>query len=151
MRLPALKEVTSVPVREDQSQGSKKAESWRRVLIVDDNEDLANSLAEILNMNGHQTWVAYDGFRAIEIAKATELDVVLMDLGMPGLNGIETAKRIRALPGCDRLPVAAITGWGQESDRARTREAGFNWHLVKPIDPELLNRIVATLEPIHAK
>jgi CheY-like chemotaxis protein len=102
-------------------------------------------------MNGHQTWVAYDGFRAIEIAEATDLDLVLMDLGMPGLDGIETARRIRAVPGRERLPMAAITGWGQESDRARTREAGFDWHLVKPLDPELLSRIVATLEPIHAE
>jgi two-component system CheB/CheR fusion protein len=121
------------------------------VLVVDDNEDLANALVEILRNQGHQTWVAFDGFKAIEIASETDLDVVLMDLGMPGIDGIETAKRIRALPGREHLPMAAITGWGQESDRARTRDAGFDWHLVKPIDPALLSRIVAKLEPIHAR
>ena len=150
VRLPALEHATSAPAAEDRSQDSLKGNlSRRRVLIVDDNKDAAASLAEFLELEGHQTWVAHDGLKAIEIAKATELDVVLMDLGMPGLDGIETAKRMRAFPGCERLRMAALTGWGQESDRARTREAGFEWHLVKPINTGYLSDLVAKLEPIQ--
>jgi CheY-like chemotaxis protein len=119
------------------------------VLIVDDNEDVAAALAEFLGLEGHQTWIAHDGLQAIEIVKATELDVVLMDLGMPGLDGIETAKRIRTLPGCERLRMAALTGWGQASDRARTREAGLDWHLVKPINTTFLSKLIAKLEPMR--
>jgi two-component system CheB/CheR fusion protein len=151
VRLPVLERTTSMPVPKDLPQERvKETHPRRRVLIVDDNEELAASLAEILHFDGHQTWIAHDGLMAIEIAKITKLDVVLIDLGMPGLNGIETAKRIRALPGCERLPIAAITGWGQESDRVRTQEAGFDWHLVKPIDTELLTRIIEMLEPRRA-
>jgi len=147
LRLPALEEETSMPAPEDLWQeGLKGSQPRRRVLIVDDNEDVAASLAEFLSLEGHQTWIAHDGLKAIEIAKATELDMVLMDLGMPGLDGIETAMRIRALPGCERLHMAALTGWGQESDRARTREAGLDWHLVKPVNTIFLSELLLKLE-----
>ena len=133
--LPLLEEAASTSAPEIlPTRRLKGSQSRRRVLIVDDNGDAAAALAEFLGLEGHQTWIAHDGFQAIEIAKATELDVVLMDLGMPVLDGIETSKRIRALPGCERMRIAALTGWGQASDRARTREAGINWHLVKPIN-----------------
>jgi signal transduction histidine kinase/CheY-like chemotaxis protein len=147
LRLPALEEETSMPASEDLWQdGLKGSQPRRRVLIVDDNEDVAASLAEFLSLEGHQTWIAHDGLKAIEIAKATELDVVLMDLGMPGLDGIETAMRIRALPGCERLRMAALTGWGQESDRARTRQAGLDWHLIKPVNTTFLSEFLLKLE-----
>jgi signal transduction histidine kinase/ActR/RegA family two-component response regulator len=150
VRLPALEEGISTPVPEVLPQGRLKgSQSRRRVLIVDDNEDVAAALAEFLGLEGHQTWIAHDGLQAIEIVKATELDVVLMDLGMPGLDGIETAKRIRTLPGCERLRMAAITGWGQASDRARTRDAGLDWHLVKPINTTFLSKLIAKLEPMR--
>jgi CheY-like chemotaxis protein len=121
------------------------------VLIVDDNEDAAASLAEFLDLEGHQTWIAHDGLKAIEVAKATELDLILMDLGMPGLDGIETATRIRALPGGERLRMAALTGWGQESDRVRTREAGFDWHLVKPVNTTYLSELLVKLKHAYLK
>jgi PAS domain S-box-containing protein len=150
VRLPALEEGISTTVPEVLPQGRLKgSQSRRRVLIVDDNENLAAALAEFLGLEGHQTWIAHDGLQAIEIVKATELDVVLMDLGMPGLDGIETAKRIRTLPGCQRLRMAALTGWGQASDRARTREAGLDWHLVKPINTTFLSELIAKLEPMR--
>jgi CheY-like chemotaxis protein len=149
--LPALEEPASVPAPEDLSRGgSNGTPLCRRVLIVDDNVDAAASLAEFLGLEGHQTWIAHDGLKAIEIAKVTELDIVLMDLGMPGIDGIETATRIRALPGRERLCIAALTGWGQDSDRARTREAGFRWHLVKPINTTYLSELLVHLEPIQA-
>ena len=147
LRLPALEEETSMPAPPDLFQGGlKESQPRRRVLIVDDNEDVAASLAEFLDAEGHQTWIAHDGLKAIEIAKTTELDVVLMDLGMPGLDGIETAKRIRALAGCERLHITALTGWGQESDRTRTREAGFDCHLVKPVDTVVLSELLLKLD-----
>jgi CheY-like chemotaxis protein/anti-sigma regulatory factor (Ser/Thr protein kinase) len=146
IRLPVFDEATSRPAPGDRPQDeSKESHPYRRVLIVDDNEDIADALAVFLSLEGHQTWTAHDGLQAIEIAKATELDLVLMDLGMPGLDGIETAKRIRTIPGRERLRMAVLTGWGQESDRTRTREAGFDWHLVKPINTTLLSELVAKL------
>jgi CheY-like chemotaxis protein len=151
LRLPALEETTVAPVPEDQPlEGTNGSSLCRRVLIVDDNEDAAVSLAEFLELEGHQTWIAHDGLKAIEIARTTELDVVLMDLGMSGIDGIETAMRIRALPGRERLRMAALTGWGQESDRARTREAGFQWHLIKPVNTAYLTTLLVQLEPSKA-
>jgi signal transduction histidine kinase/ActR/RegA family two-component response regulator len=151
LRLPAIEEAVSMPVTENATQHELKGDRLsRRVLIVDDNEDAAASLAEFLDLEGHQTWIAHDGLKAIEIAQATEVDVVLMDLGMPGLDGIETAKRVRALPGCERVRMAALTGWNQESDRARTREAGFDWHLVKPINTRYLSEVLVKLEPMFS-
>jgi PAS domain S-box-containing protein len=150
VRLPALEEITSMLDPEVPSEGRLKgSRSRRRVLIVDDNEDAAAALAEFLTLDGHRTWIAHDGLQAIEIAKTTELDLILMDLGMPGLDGIETAKRIREFPGCEQLRMAALTGWGQESDRARTRKAGLHWHLVKPINTTFLSELIAKLEPIR--
>jgi PAS domain S-box-containing protein len=150
VRLPALEEATSPSGPEVLPAGRLKAsQPHRRVLIVDDNEDALAAVAEFLELEGHQTWIAHDGLQAIEIAKTTELDVILMDIGMPGLDGIETAKRIRALPGCERLRIAALTGWGQVSDRARTREAGLDWHLVKPINTTFLSELIAKLEPMR--
>jgi PAS domain S-box-containing protein len=147
VRLPAPKEPAAKSAPEDLSQDEfKENQQRRRVLIVDDNEDAAQVLADFLRLDGHQTWVAHDGFKAIEIARTTKLDLVLMDLGMPDLDGIETAKRIHALPGCERLRIAALTGWGQESDRALTREAGFDGHFAKPINPTFLSEFVAKLE-----
>jgi PAS domain S-box-containing protein len=151
VRLPALEEATATVVPAVLSQDRvRESRSRHRVLIVDDNEDAAAALAEFLRLEGHQTWLAHDGFQAIEIAKATELDVVLMDIGMPRLDGFATAKCIRALPGCEGLRMAALTGWGQESDRARTREAGLNWHLVKPVNPTFLSELLARLEPVRS-
>jgi CheY-like chemotaxis protein len=147
--LPDLEEATGGPTPEVLSEdGLKRKGSPRRVLIVDDNEDAATSLAEFLGLEGHQTWIAHEGLQAIQIAKASELDIVLMDLGMPGLDGIETAKRIRALPGCERVRIAALTGWSQESDRVRSQEAGFDWHLVKPINTTFLSELIVKLEPM---
>jgi len=149
IRLPALDEATSMDTAQLRyHDGFKGARSRRRVLIVDDNEDAATALAELLDLEGHQTQIAHNGLQAVELAKANEFDVVLMDLGMPGLDGIETARRIREIPGRDRLRIAALTGWGQESDRARTREAGFGWHLVKPVNTVFLRKLVANLEPM---
>jgi PAS domain S-box-containing protein len=150
LRLPTLEEATSRPAPAALSNRElKRILPHRRILIVDDNDDAAVLLAEFLKIEGHQTWIANDGLKAIELAKANAFDVVFMDIGLPEIDGIETARRIRALPGCDRLRIAALTGWGQDSDRTRTRQAGFDWHLVKPVKPELIKELVATLQPLR--
>jgi signal transduction histidine kinase/CheY-like chemotaxis protein len=115
-----------------------------RVLIVDDNVDAADSLAQFLNLAGYQTRVAYDGRTAVEIAEILEPAVVLLDLGLPYLNGHEVARRLRALPWGRTASLIALTGWGQKDDVQRSRQAGFDEHLTKPVDPEiLLQHIIA--------
>jgi PAS domain S-box-containing protein len=107
----------------------------RRVLVVDDNRDGADSLARLLAAQGHDVRTVYDGAAAIVEAGRFHPHAVLLDLGMPGMDGLETARRLRAAPVNGAMRLVAVTGWGQERDRARTREAGFDGHLVKPVNP----------------
>src|SRR6185312_3261592 len=108
----------------------------QRILVVDDNKDAANSLAMLLNLRGHDAFVAYDGLEALEKTQRLAPDIILMDLGMPRLDGVEAAKRLRAIPGGEKLKIMALTGWGAAQDRARTRAAGFDLHIVKPVDTD---------------
>jgi len=113
-----------------------------RVLIVDDNIDAATSLSYVLTLTGYQVRVAHDGNRALEIASEQHPDVVLLDIGLPGMSGHEVAQRLRAESWATDTQLIAVTGWGQAGDRAKSLEAGFDEHLTKPIDPEtLLQRI----------
>lgn len=114
-----------------------------RVLVVDDNRDGAQSLALMLDLEGHEVRTASDGLQALEIAEEFHPNVVLLDIGMPGIDGYETARRLRRRPWAQSALLCAQTGWGQEDDKRRARSAGFDRHLVKPIDPEELNRILA--------
>jgi len=108
----------------------------RRVLIADDNADAAESLSLLLKALGNETCVVYDGIATIEMAEKFRPDIVLLDLGMPGIDGFETARRLRNLN--KHFRIVAVTGWGQQLDRQKTREAGFDLHLVKPVDEETL-------------
>jgi CheY-like chemotaxis protein len=110
------------------------AHSARRILVVDDNVDAAASLALLLRLHRHEVFVAHDGLHAVEEAAAHLPDAVVMDIGMPGLNGYEAAQRIRRLPGMEEVRIIALTGLGNEEDRKRSEAAGFNAHLVKPAD-----------------
>lgn len=115
-----------------------------RILIVDDNVDAANSLAHLLKLAGYQPRVAYDGRTALEMAEILKPEVVLLDLGLPHLSGHEVAQRLRTLPWGSTARLIALTGWGQEDDMLRSRQAGFDEHFTKPVDSEvLLNRIIA--------
>jgi CheY-like chemotaxis protein len=105
----------------------------RRILVVDDNADALESLSRLVTMMGNDVRRARDGLEALEIGRAFRPEVVLMDLGMPNLNGYDAARRMRAEPWGRDLALVATTGWGQEDDRRRTAEAGFDRHLVKPI------------------
>ena len=110
---------------------------------MDDNEDGAESLAMLLDLCGHETHQAHDGTRALEAAERLRPDVVLLDIGLPGLNGYEVCRRIRQEPWGKDMVLVALTGWGQEEDRHRSREAGFNAHVVKPVDHDELMKLIA--------
>ncbi|MEO7338406.1 MAG: ATP-binding protein, partial [Caldimonas sp.] len=131
------------PMRTEPSAGSIGTVP-RRILVADDLRDNADSLATLLESMGHSVHVAYDGAQALAMAHDIKPDVVLLDLGMPMLNGFDACREIRRSPWGQEVILIAQTGWGQEEDRRRTREAGFDHHVLKPIDPaalvELLNR-----------
>lgn len=110
--------------------------------MVDDNEDAATSLAILLQMYGYSVRVAHDGLAAIESAREFRPDIMLLDLGMPRLDGYETCSRIRAEPWGKDIQIVALTGWGQDEDRRRTSAAGFDHHLVKPVEPEALEQLL---------
>jgi PAS domain S-box-containing protein len=117
----------------------------RRILVVDDNRDAAESLAMVLGIVGHEVRTAHDGAAAAAAAAEFRPEVILMDLGMPKVDGYEAARRIRAETWGGELFLVALTGWGADSDRRRTHEAGFDRHLVKPVDPDALTRMLAEM------
>ncbi|MCA1607860.1 MAG: PAS domain S-box protein, partial [Acidobacteria bacterium] len=119
----------------------------RRILVVDDNRDSADSLAMLLTLGGHNIVdIARDGIEAVEAAGRLKPDVVLLDIGLPKLNGYEAARRIRAQAGSNGVYLIALTGWGQDEDRRRSSEAGFDAHLVKPVDYEKLSKLLDEVE-----
>ena len=119
--------------------------SAHRVLIVDDNRDAADSLEMMLRIRGNHVRTAYDGVEAVRVADEFHPDVVLLDLGLPKMNGYDTARALRGTLGGEKVALIAVTGWGQEEDRRRSKDAGFDHHLVKPVGPEALLRLLASL------
>jgi PAS domain S-box-containing protein len=115
----------------------------RRVLVVDDNQDAADGMAMLIELMGVAVRVAYDGRNALATAEAFRPDLVLLDLGMPVVDGYDVCRTLRQQPGGEALSIVALTGWGQESDRRRTHEAGFDDHLTKPIEPAQVERLLA--------
>ncbi|MCY7313460.1 MAG: response regulator, partial [Pseudoxanthomonas sp.] len=145
VRLPLLAQAPGQPVAEPAPAGLAPASlASRRILVVDDNRDSAASLAELLQLDGHQTHIAHDGLEAVEAAERVRPDVVLLDIGLPKLNGFDAARRIREQPWGKDMVLVALTGWGQDEDRRKSSEAGFNAHLVKPVDPMALATLLAT-------
>ncbi len=117
----------------------------RRVLVVDDNRDAAGSLAAVLRQEGHEVRVAYDGPSALEEARSFGPAVILLDIGMPGMDGYEVARQLRHLTEHTTTPIVALTGFGSDDDHRRSAEAGFNHHLTKPVDPDALLDLLARL------
>ncbi len=113
-----------------------------RVLVVDDNIDAAESLSMLLELEGAKVRQAHDGFEALAIAREFAADVIVLDIGMPGMDGYAVCRQLRAMPRGEDTRILAVTGWGQQEDRRKTREAGFDAHLVKPVDPDELTRIL---------
>jgi CheY-like chemotaxis protein len=116
-----------------------------RILLGIPNEDSAESLTILLSLAGHERHTAYDGLEALEAAETFRPDMILLDIGLPKLNGFEVARKIREQPWGQAIMLVALTGWGQEEDRRRSREAGFNHHLTKPVDPLELTNLLASL------
>jgi two-component system CheB/CheR fusion protein len=135
--------------RSAEPAGPERASSLR-ILVVDDNEDSAKSLALLLEMSGNQTRIAFDGAAALAAAEQFRPEVVLLDIGMPKMNGLDAARRIREQPWGRDMLLIALTGWGQDTDRHRTHVAGFDAHLVKPVDHAALMRVVASLSTKRA-
>jgi len=113
----------------------------RRILVVDDNHDAADTLAMMLELLGHEVRRAYDPHQVTGMVGDFKPDLVLLDVGMPGLSGHVLATRLRGLPGGEALQIVAVTGWGQDEDRQRSREAGFDHHLVKPPSLQQIKRL----------
>ncbi|HET9350810.1 MAG TPA: PAS domain S-box protein [Burkholderiales bacterium] len=140
LRLPAAKLEER---RSGQDAGISFASGGpQRILVVDDNVDAARSLEMLLKSLGHETLVVHDGAEALRAAPEYRPSIVLLDIGMPGLDGYEVARRLRAMEGGESLRIVAVTGWGQDADREKSREAGFDLHLVKPVEPRELVRVL---------
>ena len=116
-----------------------------KILVVEDSRDAAAMLKELLELNGYEVEVALTGPEGVQAARNTHPDVVLCDIGLPGMDGYEVAAALRSDPGGAPQRLVAVTGYGQDEDRRPSREAGFEFHLVKPIDPEELREVLMTL------
>ena len=125
--------------------GAAQAATQRRILIADDNRDALESLAQLLQLEGHEVYQAADGLQALAAAGETRPDLVMLDIGMPGLDGYEVARRIRAEDWGRGAMLVAVTGWGQDSDRQRSQEAGFDSHWVKPLNAQKLAALLNAL------
>jgi CheY-like chemotaxis protein len=132
-------------IKENSTVKNVAAAAKRRVLVVDDNFDSGDTLAMLLRIKGHEVSTARDGFEAIRLASEFNPEVILMDVGMPKLNGYDATRQIRELPQGREIYIVALTGWGQESDMARSFEAGCSAHLVKPVDFAALDELLAAV------
>jgi CheY-like chemotaxis protein/two-component sensor histidine kinase len=125
------------PIRSDAGRHTS-----RRIVLIDDNQDAAESLAMLLRLKGHDVQIAYDGASGLELALESDPDCVLVDIGLPGMDGYEVAKRLRSRERGARPLLIALTGYGQQEDRARSRQAGFDHHLVKPVAQNVLEDVL---------
>ena len=145
VRLPTSAQPLQKNGVESEQRVDAVAASGHRLLVVDDNQDAAISLAMLLKLQGHEVRVAHSGMAALELTKTYVPHAVFLDIGMPGMDGYEVARQMRQQPGLEKVVLAALTGWGQQEDRRRTAEAGFDHHLVKPPEPNALGGILASL------
>jgi PAS domain S-box-containing protein len=148
VRLPVVVETSGSLLPTEAETTAPK--SSLRILIVDDSRDGADSLGLMLRLMGNDIRTAYDGEEAVAAAGAFRPDVVLLDIGLPKLNGYEACHRIREQPWSKGMVVIAVTGWGQEEDRRRSHEAGFDKHLVKPVEPQTLMKLLGEMEGVKA-
>jgi CheY-like chemotaxis protein len=119
----------------------------RRILLADDNVEFAESLGSLLASHGHEVRVAHDGAEALRAVEEFTPEYAFLDIGMPKVHGYELARRLRERPETAECVLVAVTGWGQEDDRGRAREAGFDGHLVKPVNPEDIEAILGATRP----
>jgi PAS domain S-box-containing protein len=138
----------SLPLEPPHEYAANIAPTYRaRVLVADDNRDAADTLSIILELEGHEVRTAYDGVEALQVAEQFSPQIALLDIGMPNLDGYQTARRIREQTWGSDILLVALTGWGQEQDRRQATEAGFNCHLVKPVDPRTIGALIEETKP----
>ena len=145
VRLPVAVPAPAPSDGSDNSGGEVVPPGPRRILVVDDNADAADSLAELLELLGNEVRTAYDGEAGVRAAGEFRPAVVLCDIGMPKMNGYEACRRIREQPWGDQVVLVALTGWGKDEDRKLSQEAGFDHHLVKPVDLTTLEKLLASI------
>lgn len=127
------------------SNGIQSAHLRQKILVVDDNLDVAVSMATLLKLLGHSVKMAHDGAQALEIARAFQPNAILLDIGLPGMDGFEVAENIRAEAWSHGTVIIAITGYNNAGDRQRSKDVGINFHLAKPVDTDIVLRIVETV------
>ena len=142
VRLPRVARPASLPAPRPNGTSARKSPR-RRILVADDNRESADSLGLMLELMGNEVHIARDGDEALRLAEVVHPEVAVLDIGMPRVNGYEAARSIRAYPWGRQVLLIALTGWGQQSDKQRSEEAGFDHHLVKPVDPAQLERLLA--------
>ena len=120
-----------------------------RIIVVDDNIDAAETLSMLLELKGHILETAHDGFEAVKLARAFKPQVGFLDIGMPGIDGYQTAAEIRRTPGLENIVLVAITGWGAEFDRLKDSETGFNYHFTKPVEISVVTDLLATIKLVN--
>jgi len=148
VRLPILADAGELPPEPTVNEPTPL--TARRILVVDDKRDSATSLAILLNLTGHKTHIAHDGLEAVEAAATFRPEVILLDIGLPKLNGYEACRQIRQQPWGKDIVIVALTGWGQDEDRRKSQEAGFDGHLIKPVEHAVLTKLLAELRPTPA-
>jgi len=141
---PQVNGLTGEPVSEPQVKDNKRKRK-RHALVVDDVADVTYMLSVLLENEGYDVVTADSGFEAIEAARQHKFDVIISDIGMPGMSGYDLAKSLRAMPGYDKVPMVAVTGFSRFDDRGRSLDAGFNAHLTKPIEPRALLDLIEHL------
>jgi CheY-like chemotaxis protein len=148
VRLPLLKGALppAAPAKDDDTE-QVKSSARRRILVLDDNRDSAESLAMLLRLVGHDVRTVHDGRQALVVAEIYGPDLVLLDIGLPGMDGYEVARRLRAQPWIGQTNLVALTGFGGEEDRRQAQSAGLDHHLVKPVDFDALRELLAALDP----
>jgi CheY-like chemotaxis protein len=150
VRLPRIDGLHEAAPRTDADPATLAESSRRRVLVVDDNTDVAASVARFLRMLGHDVKTATDGAQALQVAEVQQPQVIVLDIGLPKLNGYEVAKRLRCSPKSANCLLIALTGYGRNEDHARTAQAGFQHHFVKPADPRAIQAAIAGWQPVNS-
>jgi len=146
-----LRKTNFVPENRPRPAKAEYSAVKRRILIADDNKDVVESFAIMLQILGHVVFTAVDGVEALEKADQCRPDVIVLDVGMPKLDGYETAKRIRQQPWGGGVLLIAVTGWGNEKDKRKSAESGFNVHLVKPVDALSILNILDQMDQSNAE
>jgi CheY-like chemotaxis protein len=146
VRLPLFTEPGEIP-KKGTGDGEKVSGRKGRILVVDDLRDAVDTMAMFLRRLGHDVSTAFDGLEAVQTAAAIRPDVILLDIGLPKLNGYELAQRVRSEPWGANVTLIALSGWGQEEDKRKSAEAGIDHHLTKPVEPHSLEKLLSLVMP----